>query len=385
MSFSKWLTGIVALRCEGGYPERFLNAAAELGVALWDVRITNGVLHCHTRASDYRRLRAAARYGRTRMRLERRRGLVFHLRRFHLRFGLALGLLLFIATLHVLSSRIWVIQIHGNRTVSDMDIRTVLEPLGIREGASFNDVNLTDVRLNALQRLPTVTWLTVNQSGSILTVEVRERTPVEPLPDTSPANLIASCDGTILSVTTISGQAVVKPGDVVSEGDLLISGVVDSTVGPQLKRADGSVIARTTRTLTVTVPFLETATDPAARVIKQPSLVLFGWQIPLYTDHEIVGSPTVVTETLPLEANGVSLPIGWQITHYRYAADVTIRRTDAEAKTAAEQRLSEAEETLRQTMTVEDCTVHETATTEGVTLTAIYTGTVELAVAVPIA
>lgn len=385
MSFSTQLTGSVVIRCEGGYPARFLNAAADAGIPLWDVRHKDGVLWCRAHAADYRNLRPAARRACVRMRVQKRCGIVFRLRRFRLRFGLAVGALLFFAVLSALSSRIWVVNIQGNSTVPDGDIRRMLEPLGIRVGGSFDEVDLTELRLTALQQLPELTWLTVNQSGSIVTVEVRERTAVEPLSDTAPANLVAACDGVILRVNAVRGQAVVKPGDAVTRGDLLISGVMDSSVGPQLKRAAGSVIARTSHTLTVTIPLRETVTDRTERVVERPSLALFGLQIPLYTDSPLTGEPTVTTESLPLRANGVALPIGLHITRYHYAVEETIVRTTEEATALAEQRLSDAEQLLRETLTVEERVLHREITADGITLTAVYTGTQELTVAMPIA
>lgn len=384
MLFSTNLTGSVLLRCEGGYPSRFLNTAAEDGIALWDIHYRNGALWCRARAADYRRLRRAARRGCVRMRVQKRHGLIFRLRRFRLRFGLLIGAVLFFAVLEALSSRIWVINIVGNTTVPNTVIRETLEPLGIREGGTFDTVDLAELRLTALQRLPSLTWLTVNQSGSTVTVEVKERTPTPPLPDTAPANLVAACDGVIVSVDVTAGQATVKPGDAVTRGDLLISGVMDSAVGPQLKRADGSVVARTTHTLTVTVPLCETVTYPDGRVIERPSLSVFGWHIPLYADAPLQGDPAVSTETIPLRANGVALPIGWHITRYRYQAEKTITRSTAQAKAEAEKQLAQEESALQTVLTVENRTVHCEITAESVTVTAVYTGTQELAVAVPI-
>ena len=384
MSFSTKLTGAVLIRCEGGYPSRFLDTAAEDGIALWDIHHRDGALWCRARAADYRRLRHAARRGCVRMRVQRRYGLIFHLRRFRLRFGLVIGAVLFFIVLEALSSRIWVINIVGNTDVSDAAIREALEPLGIREGGIFDNVDLAELRLTALQRLPSLTWLTVNQSGSIVTVEVQERTPTSPLSDTAPANLVAACDGVIVSVNVTAGQAAVKPGDAVTRGDLLISGVMDSTVGPQLKRADGSVVARTTHTLTVTVPLSETVTHSDGRVIEQRSLSVFGWHIPLYADSRLQGNPSVSTESIPLRANGVDLPIGWYITRYHYETEELITRSAAEAENLAHEQLAQAESELQTVLTVETREIDCEITAECVTVTAVYSGTQELTVAVPI-
>ncbi len=383
MALPSGIAGCVLIECEGGYPETFLNTASALQIPLWDVQRREASLWCRASAADYRRLRPAARRACVRMRVRGKRGLPFWLRRRGLRLGPVAGLIVFFILLHLLSSRVWVIRVAGNSTVSDGEILSVLEPLGVREGASFGDVDLTDLRLTTLQQLPELTWLTVNQSGSILTVEVKERTDTEPLTDNTPANLVAVCDGVILGVDAVTGQAMVRPGDAVRGGDLLISGVMDSTVGPQLKKAAGSVIARTTHTLTVTVPLAEDVTVPG-REITRPQLNVFGWAIPLYASGDLLGEPTAVSTEYPLTANGVPLPIGLSVTRFQYTETDLIIRTPEQALTLAEQRLAAVETELRETLTVENRSLEIKTDDRGVTLTAVYIGKQELTVAVPI-
>ncbi len=383
MSLLSYITGSVLVECEGGYPEKFINAAANANLPLWDVRVVGASLWCRAPAVAYRLLRPAARASGVRMRVRKRYGLPFAMRRHHFRAGVPVGLLLFALCLSALSSRVWVVTVTGNHTVSENEIRAALTPLGVHEGADFNRVSLPDVQLTALQQLPQLSWLTVNQSGSIATVEVREHTPVEPLEETTPANLVAVCDGIVLHVNTTAGQAVVKAGDAVSRGTLLISGVMESKVGPQLKRAAGSVVARTSHTLTVTVPLKDTVRY-AERTLTRPTLSLFGWNIPLYASTALEGTPTTTTEHLPVCAGGVRLPLGLTLVHHTYFADQPLTRTPQEALALAEERLAKQEQTLRDTLTVETRKPHTQITADAVTLTVVYTGTQELATPVPI-
>lgn len=384
MALLSGIAGCVLIECEGGYPETFLNIAAALHIPLWDVQRREASLWCRASASDYRRLRPAARRACVRMRVRSKRGLPFWLRRRGIRLGPVVGLIVFFIILQLLSSRIWVIRVAGNDTVTDEDILCVLAPLGVREGAPFDEVDITNLRLTALQKLPELTWLTVNQSGSILTVEVKERTDTEPLADNTPANLVAVCDGVIVSIDAVTGQAMVRPGDAVRSGDLLVSGVMDSTVGPQLKKAAGSVIARTTHSLSVTVPLVEDVTVPG-REIRRPRLTVFGWNIPLYASGDLPGDPTEVFTKYPLIANGVPLPVGLSVTRFQYTQTNRITRTAEQALALAEQRLAEAETELRETLTVANRSLQVKTDDGGVTLTAVCTGTQELATSVPIA
>ncbi len=384
MSFSSFLLGSVLIECEGGYPETFLNVAAENAIPLWDIRRCDSSLWCRTHAAHYIRLRAVSRRACVRMRVRGKFGLPFHWHRLGLRSGLFAGVILFVLLLQLLSSRIWVVRIQGNDTISEEDIRAVVEPFGVCEGGSFKGVDIADLRLTALQQLPNLTWLTVNQSGSIATVEIKERSPVDPLAGNVPTNLIALRDGVIVSIDTATGQPMVRVGDAVRRGDLLISGVTDSKVGPQLKKAAGSVVARVTHTLQVTVPYEESVTVPT-HTVSRPKLNLFGFSIPLYTNSTLSGSPTENTERYPLIANGVPLPIGMDVTQFTYTTTDTLTRTPQQALDEAKKLLLLQEQELQETLTIENRTEQVKELADSVTITATYSGTQELTQEVPIA
>ena len=63
--------------------------------------------------------------------------------------------------------------------------------------------------------------------------------------DTGVCNVVADRDCVIREINVTSGVAVVKPGDVVKRGDVLISGTVESEFGTELVHASGSVIGET--------------------------------------------------------------------------------------------------------------------------------------------
>lgn len=367
------LAGTVRIECEGGFPERFLNEAAKRNIALWDVSRRGISLFCRCKAADYRALRPAARAASVRMRVKERHGLPFLLKPFRLRWGLAVGMLLFVLILQLLASRVWIVRVEGNERVTDGEIRKVLEPLGVYEGASPRKIDLPQLQLTALEQLPDVVWLTVNVEGSTATVEVRERQTAQPIAPDTPANVVAARDGVIVRIDAVSGQAMVKAGDAVTEGMLLISGVMDSKVGPLLKHAEGAVTARTTRTLTVTVPFEEWVPSPAARTVLRPCFYFLGVRIPLYASAEVEGEYTAETEEYPLTARGRALPVGIEVTRLIFNETERCKRTEAQALNEARVRLESLLEELKKDVTVETETVNEQKTDEGWVITGTYT------------
>ncbi len=368
------LAGTVLIECEGGFPERFLNEAAKRDVLLWDVSRRGISLFCRCKAADYRALRPAARAASVRMRVRERHGLSFLLKPFRLRWGLALGMLLFVLILQLLASRVWIVRVEGNEQVTDEAIREVLTPLGIYEGASSKTIDLPKLQLTALEHLPDVVWLTVNFEGSTATVEVRERKKAQPIAPDEPANVVAVRDGVIVRIDTVSGQAMVKEGDAVTEGTLLISGVMDSKVGPLLKHAEGVVTARTTRTLTVTVPFEEHIPSPVPRTISRPYLYFLGLRIPLFASAEVVeGEYTEKTDNYPLTARGKALPVGIEVTRFIFEETMICTRDETQAQSEARERLVKAVEELCGEVTIEKESVTEQKTNDGWTITGTYT------------
>ncbi len=362
-------SGAVEFEALGGFPERFLNEAEADDVSIWNARRSGAVLRGECRAAEYVLLRPAARKSGVRLRVKRRRGLPFLVRPFRARWGVVVGSVAAILLLQMLSSRVWIIEVNGLQTVTETQVLAVLEPLGVRVGAAFKEVRIDEMRLEVLRQLPAVGWLSVNQSGSVLTVTVKEREASVPKEETAPADIVADADGVITSITVTSGQAAVQEGDAVVKGEVLISGTLESEVGPMLRRARGTVTARVSETVNVTVPFAEEV--PCERVTAvRPTAVFFGLSVPLYTSGEIAGREE--HERRWLQVRGRELPIGWTVTRVVCDDIATVYRTGDEALAEAYRRLSQEEET-RAEMTVENRAVNEEITDVGVTLTATYT------------
>lgn len=74
--------------------------------------------------------------------------------------------------------------------------------------------------------------------------------------------MVSKADGIVARVETMDGEAAVKEGDTVTEGEILISGTVsmeppmysDQPVRYYQTHARGRVEARTWRTLTASIP-----------------------------------------------------------------------------------------------------------------------------------
>ncbi|MBQ9270064.1 MAG: sporulation protein YqfD [Oscillospiraceae bacterium] len=184
-----------------------------------------------------------------------RKGVLPFVRSLKQRAVLLAGLLGILMLVGIMQHRVWFIFIHGNQVVPVEKISQALEVHGVGFWASEQALDLEQIRNDLLSEMPELGWITIHTEGSIAEVFVRERT-VKPVlsRNAAPANILAGKPGMIECISVTNGTAEVHPGDIVSAGDLLISGVTDLERTVLLTRASGEVQARTWNPVTALLP-----------------------------------------------------------------------------------------------------------------------------------
>lgn len=204
-------------------------------------------------ANEKRVLTACAAQG-IDLRVVRRGGLPVAIRRYRMRIGVPIGVLLAACVIAVSSRVVWDIRIDGGENMTLPALRELLGDCGLAVGAWIPALETDAVENRLLTGSEDIAWASVNVKGTVAYVQLRELMKPKSAVSDEPTNLIARCDGVIDSVKLISGQVAVKPGDVVREGQLLVSGVRDSTVsGYGVEAAQGEILARVEDTLTVQI------------------------------------------------------------------------------------------------------------------------------------
>lgn len=337
------LRGFVRFSLRGGCPERVVTLAARDGVLIRDLHKTPDGVSAYVGASDYRRLRRHAKNNGCRMRVEKKFGFPFFFCRVRRRGGLIVGTVAAALLLALLSRSVWVMDVSGNSAVPEGEILYVLRRQGVYPGAFKSDIDLISAEQNALIELPELSWLAVNLRGSRASVEVRERTaPPEAVPLSSPCNVVAARGGTIKRVSAFRGDAVVKAGDSVAAGDLLVSGLTEEAGAVH---AIAECIAEVPVRIEVFVPYASAEREYTGETMKKTVLHLFNLNIPLsffrkmdYNNYDY----TISTQYLRFA--GGELPIGATVTEYREYAEVEKRVTPDEAARSASRQARERAE-----------------------------------------
>lgn len=251
------LKGEVTARVESGFPERVLNLCGEYGLAFWDLQWESAAAFTFTLTRrDWKRLRRLTARLDCELTPVGWRGTPFFLGRMRRRYGLWITLGLCSLLLLWGSFFIWDFAIEGNETVSDQEILRALEKYGVAFGTFGYDVNSFQLRNDLLLELPELSYIAINVRGSRAYVQVRERVEAPEIIDMrQPGNTVADRDALVTAIEPWEGEKMVLPGTMVREGQLLISGVVDSGYGgSRYVRGMGRVYGRTWYTLRCRVP-----------------------------------------------------------------------------------------------------------------------------------
>lgn len=197
--------------------------------------------------------------------------------------GMVLGAALMAGLIYASSLFVWDVNIIGNNSVTDNDIKKGLRQAGLYEGVLKSKVDPGSVRNRYIISDRRISWMSVILYGTAANVEVIESEIAPPREDKAPmSNIVALRDGIIERVDAVWGQSVVEPGQVVSKGELLVSAVVKTRKENELLTgARASVWARTQRTFQVRVPLVNNKKHYTGNKVNRYTVMVMGKDIEL--------------------------------------------------------------------------------------------------------
>lgn len=336
LKITRWLLGYARFSVLGGSPERFFSACARGGIYLWDIAGRPNSGAC-VAARSYRRMRRSARRAGCRLRVRARRGLPFLLHRTRAHAGLWAGAAAFAAVLYLLSLHVWCVQVAGNAAVPTERILAALSAEGLSPGTRKKDVDPEMLAQRVMLRFPQIRWMTVNTQGCVAQAVVQEKVGKPELADLSRIrNIKAAATGQILSMKVYAGTPLVRKGDAVVRGQLLVSAVVeDQRGGNTLKPASAEILAETSHTLTVSVGLQRSRWEPTGAVVVRRNLDLYGARLPLTLRVKPRGTWRVSREKTDLRLFGNILPAGTYTERWEEVRPVRYTLTKAQAREEA--------------------------------------------------
>lgn len=203
---------------------------------------------------------------------------------------LVIGMLLLIALVIWLPTRVLFIAVDGNQNLPTSRVLEEAARCGIVFGASRREVRSEIMKNTLLEALPELQWAGINTSGCTAVISVKERSSEQySLPDHCVSSIVAARDGVIESCISSKGDLLCKPGQAVKKGDVLISGYTDCGIKITADRAEGEIFAKTAYEFSVVTPTDYQQKGAVVRKVRNFGLLIGKKRINFYKGSGISG------------------------------------------------------------------------------------------------
>lgn len=212
------------------------------------------------------------------------RGIPVFLEKYKKRYGLAAGAAMIFALIFLSTRYVWDIRVDGNSSLTDADVKNELAAEGFHIGSRIGERDVDEISNAVLLKSEKIAWLSINFRGNVAEVQIREKDFRQNSDSNfSCANIVASCDGVIDRVEILRGTAMVKEGDGVRKGELLISGLSENKSGAyRTEKAMGAVYAITSHHFSVEIPLVYEKTVTSEPVCTEKSVIFFSKKLNIY-------------------------------------------------------------------------------------------------------
>ena len=260
----RYIKGYIRIRITGYSTERFLNACSHKGIVLWGLTPVNRAYEMNIQVKGFRQLKPIIRKTGTKVVIVGRFGLPFFLHKYRKRKLFFAGALLSLALVFLLSRYIWNIDIQGNLSYTDETLLRFLESTQVTNGMPVSEVDCARIVKDIRKEYNDIIWVSASIKGTRLIIQVKENEDSLPAMDEvnpEPAgeqlqedkamDIVADQDCIITKIVPRNGIPMVKEGQQVKAGEILVSGQVPvlddsgTVIGYQYHKADADIQGRT--------------------------------------------------------------------------------------------------------------------------------------------
>lgn len=230
--FFEQFGGVITVSLEGRHPERLMNMALSRGIYIRNIKPFDEKMVFEIRSSGYEALKAIAAENGYKLSIVSKHGLPVYKSIVKRRVGFILGGLFFVIALYIITSFIWFVELDGNERIDPERILSAAARHGVRQGAPKWTFNRLWVEEQILRDIGDLSYIKIDIRGVRARIEVVEKIVVPEQEITGPSDMVAARNGIVEKILVLDGQASVEEGQVVSKGDILISGYVTPILSP---------------------------------------------------------------------------------------------------------------------------------------------------------
>lgn len=222
-----WFRGYLTIRIQGTSPERFINLCCNKKIFIWNLRRIDQNYEFNISIKNFKKLKPIVRKTHLVPRIVKKHGFPFYSHRYRKRKGFLIGVILCAVLLYIMSLYIWDINVYGGSKYTPEAILKFLNQKQIYTGIKKKKVNCQEIEERIRLEYKDIGWVSAEIKGTRLNIKITETSmPAPAIIARAPSHIVATKDAIIRRMVTSSGTPMVKVGDVVKKGDILVSGIL---------------------------------------------------------------------------------------------------------------------------------------------------------------
>ena len=208
------------------------------------------------RRTDFKRLCNCLASG-TDVEIINKEGLYWSIYRLFKRPIFVIGILAYLLLLILIPNHILFYKVVGNSAVSTEEILFHTQQIGLSFGTPRRQIRSETIKNDLLLRIPKLRWVGVNTYGCVAVITVKEDVSQQQERTGAVNSIVANSDAIVEEIVVNRGEVKCKVGQVVLEGDLLVSGYADCGHSVRFTGADAEIYGRTNRLLHAYAPLFQ--------------------------------------------------------------------------------------------------------------------------------
>ena len=334
--------GYLEIKVEGYFIEKFINNCLKSNIFLWNIkRKRTTIMTCNIGVKDFKNIRKILKQTKCRIKIEKKKGLPFTFNKYRKRKIFALLIFIILIIIAILSNFVWNIQIEGTEKISKDELIQTLKEEGLSIGKFKPGIETREIINKVRLDRDDIAWIGIEITGTNAIVKVVEAEEKPEIVDEDEyCNIVATKDGVVTKIMAQNGTPLVKNGDLIKKGTVLIGGWLEGKyTGTRYVHSNGQVEAKVWYTQKERVYLKETKKEDTGEAQNKYSvninnfIINFNKRVSKFENYDTIEE----AKKIKLFSN-FYLPIELVKTTYKEYKVVEIAHTLEEAKTIGIER-----------------------------------------------
>ena len=337
-----YIFGYLEIKVEGYFIEKFINNCLKSNIFLWNIkRKRTTIMTCNIGVKDFKNIRKILKQTKCRIKIEKKKGLPFTFNKYRKRKIFALLIFIILIIIAILSNFVWNIQIEGTEKISKDELIQTLKEEGLSIGKFKPGIETREIINKVRLDRDDIAWIGIEITGTNAIVKVVEAEEKPEIVDEDEyCNIVATKDGVVTKIMAQNGTPLVKNGDLIKKGTVLIGGWLEGKYrGTRYVHSNGQVEAKVWYTQKERVYLKETKKEDTGEAQNKYSvninnfIINFNKRVSKFENYDTIEE----AKKIKLFSN-FYLPIELVKTTYKEYKVVEIAHTLEEAKTIGIER-----------------------------------------------